>query len=86
MKESGYPELVSYTWSSIMVRADTPDAIVNKLYEGFKAAMATPEGRAFNAARPTVEVNFTPKEFQAFIASEHERFRKIAQAAGIQPR
>jgi tripartite-type tricarboxylate transporter receptor subunit TctC len=86
MKESGYPELVSYTWSSIMVRSETPEPIVNKLYEGFKAAMASPEGRAYQAARPTVEVNFTPKEFHAFVLSEHERFRRIAQAAGITPR
>ena len=86
MKESGYPEFVSYTWSSIMVRSETPEPIVNKLYEGFKAAMASPEGRAFQAARPTVEVNFTPKEFHAFVLSEHERFRRIAQAAGITPR
>jgi tripartite-type tricarboxylate transporter receptor subunit TctC len=86
MKESGYPELVSYTWSSIMVRSETPEPVVNKLYEGFKAAVASPEGRAYQAARPTVEVNFTPKEFQAFVLSEYERFRKIAQAAGITPR
>jgi tripartite-type tricarboxylate transporter receptor subunit TctC len=86
MKESGYPEMVSYTWSSIFVRTETPDAIVNKLYEGFTAAMASPEGRAFQAARPTVEVSMTPKEMQAFVATEYERFKKIAQAAGITPR
>lgn len=86
MKESGYPEMVSYTWSSIFVRAETPEAIVNKLYEGFKAVMASPEGRAFQVGRPTVEVSMTPREMQGFVVSEYERFRKIALAAGIQPR
>jgi tripartite-type tricarboxylate transporter receptor subunit TctC len=86
MKESGYPEMVSYTWSSIFVRAETPDAIVNKLYDGFKAAIASPEGRNFQNSRPTIEVSMTPKEMQGFVVSEYERFRKIAQAAGIQPR
>lgn len=86
MKESGYPEMVSYTWSSIFVRAETPDAIVNKLYEGFKAVMASPEGRAFQVGRPTVEVSMTPREMQGFVVSEYERFRKIALTAGIQPR
>jgi tripartite-type tricarboxylate transporter receptor subunit TctC len=86
MKESGYPEMVSYTWSAIFVRAETPDAVAAKLHEAFKAAIASPEGRAFQAARPTLEVPMTPKEMQAFVASEHERFRKIALAAGIQPR
>jgi tripartite-type tricarboxylate transporter receptor subunit TctC len=86
MKESGYPDMVSYTWSSIFVRSETPDAIVNRLHEGFKAAMASPEGRAFQAARPTVEISMTPKEMQGFVISEYERFRKIALAAGIKPR
>lgn len=51
MKESGYPEMVSYTWSAIFVRAETPDAVAMKLHEAFKAAIASPEGRAYQAAR-----------------------------------
>jgi tripartite-type tricarboxylate transporter receptor subunit TctC len=86
MKESGHPDFVSFVWSSIMVRAETPDAIVNRLHEGFKAAMASPEGRAYQAARPVVEISMTPKEMQAFVVSEHERFKRIAKAAGIRPR
>ena len=86
MKESGYPDFVSHVWSSIMVRSETPDAIVNKLHEGFRAAMMTPEGRNYVAGRPTVEVNFSPKEMQAFVVSEYERFKSVAKAAGIQPR
>jgi len=86
MKESGYPELVSHVWSSIMVRSETPDAIVNKLHDAFKAAWLTPEGRNFQAGRPTVEALLSPKEMQAFVVSEHERFKTVAKAAGIQPR
>jgi len=86
MKESGYADFVSYVWSSIMVRSETPDAIVDRLYEGFKAAMASPEGRGYQATRPVMEVNLTPKEMQAFVVSEYERFKSVAKAAGIQPR
>ena len=86
MKESGYPELVSHVWSSIMVRSETPDAIVNKLHEAFKAAWLTPEDRNFQAGRPTVETLFSPKEMQAFVVSEYERFKTVAKTAGIQPR
>jgi tripartite-type tricarboxylate transporter receptor subunit TctC len=85
MKESGFPELVTHTWSGIFARSETPDAVVNKLYEAFAKAMATPEGRAYLASRAGVEVSFTPKELQAFVVSEYERFRKIAHAAGIKP-
>jgi tripartite-type tricarboxylate transporter receptor subunit TctC len=49
MKESGYPDFVSYSYCSIFVRSETPDAIVNKLHEGFSAVMASPEGRAYQA-------------------------------------
>jgi tripartite-type tricarboxylate transporter receptor subunit TctC len=86
MKESGYPELVSHVWSSIMVRSETPDAIVDRLHEAFKAAWMSPEGRNFQAARPSVEALLSPREMQAFIVSEHERFKKVAVAAGISPR
>lgn len=86
MKESGFPDFVSYSYSSIFVRSETPDAIVNKLHEGFSAVMASPEGRAYQASRPAVIVNYTPKELRAFVVAESERFRKIAQVAGIKPR
>jgi tripartite-type tricarboxylate transporter receptor subunit TctC len=86
MKESGYPDFVSHVWASIMVRSETPDAIVNKLYEGFKAAIASPEGRNYLGAQPRVDVNFTPGEMQAFVVSEYERFKAVAKAAGITPR
>jgi len=86
MIESGYPDFVNYTWSSIFVRTETPDAIVNRLHEGFKTVMASPEARAYQASRPTLVPNFTPQEIRAFVLAEHQRFKKIAQAAGIQPR
>ncbi len=86
MKESGFPDFVSYSWSSIFVRSETPDPIVNKLHDGFKAAMASPEGRAYQATRTAIIVNYTPQEIRKFVTADAERFRKIAQAAGIKPR
>lgn len=86
MRESGHADFVSFVWSSIMVRSETPDAIVDKLHEGFKAAMASPEGRSYQAGRPLVEASFSPKEMQAFVVSEYERFKTVAKAAGIAPR
>lgn len=86
MKESGFPEFVSYSWSSIFARSETPDAVVNKLHEGFKAAMASPEGRAYQASRTSLIVGYTPQEIRAFVAADSDRYRKIALAAGIKPR
>jgi len=86
MKESGFPEFVNYTYSSIFVRSETPDSIVDRLYEGFRTVMASPEGRAYQAARPAVIVDYAPQQIRAFVANDVERFKKIAQAAGIKPR
>ena len=69
-----------------LVRAETPDAIVNKLHGAFKTAWESPEGLKFRATRPRVNVNLTPGEMQAFVVSEYERFKSVAKAAGIAPR
>ena len=86
MRESGYADFINYSYSSIFVRSETPDAIVSKLHEGYSAAIASPEGRAYQAARPALVVNYTPRQIRDFVVAESERFRKIAQVAGIKPR
>ena len=86
MKESGFAGFVSYSWSSIFVRSETPDAIINKLHDGFKAAMESAEGRAYQAARTSIIVSYTPREIRDFVIADTERYRKIAQMAGIKPR
>ena len=86
MKESGFPDFVSYSWSSIFTRTDTPDAIVNKLHEGFRTVMASPEARAYQASRTSIIVNYTQQEIRNFVTFDADRYRKIAQMAGIKPR
>jgi tripartite-type tricarboxylate transporter receptor subunit TctC len=86
MKESGFPDFINYTYSSIFVRSETPDPIVDRLHEGFRTVMASPEGRAYQAARPGIYPDYTPQQIRDFVANDVERFRKIAQAAGIKPR
>jgi tripartite-type tricarboxylate transporter receptor subunit TctC len=86
MKESGYPEFESYVWASFFIRAETPDDITQKLYEGFKKVMASPEGRAYQASQPAMLMDLGPAELRAFVVGELERFKRVAQAAGIQPR
>jgi len=86
MKESGFPEFVSYSWSSIFARSETPDLIVNKLYEGFRTVMASPEARAYQASRTSIIVNYTQQEIRNFVTYDADRYRKIAQVAGVKPR
>jgi tripartite-type tricarboxylate transporter receptor subunit TctC len=86
MKESGFPEFETYVWASFFVRAETPDDITTKLYEGFKKVMASPEGRAYQAGQPAMLMDLGPQELRAFVVAEFERFKRVAQAAGIQAR
>ncbi len=86
MKESGYADFESYVWASFFVRSDTPDDITAKLYEGFRKVMASPESRAYQAAQPSLLLDLGPAEMRAFVGAELERFKRIALAAGIEPR
>ncbi len=84
MKESGYADFESYVWASFFVRSDTPDDITHKLYEGFKKVMASPEARTYQAGQPAKLMDLGPQDLKAFVIAEIERFRRVAQAAGIQ--
>jgi tripartite-type tricarboxylate transporter receptor subunit TctC len=84
MKESGYADFESYVWASFFVRADTPDDITQKLYEALKKVMASPEARTYQAGQPAKLMDLGPQDLKAFVIAEIERFKRVAQAAGIQ--
>lgn len=84
MKESGYSDFESYVWASFFVRSETPDDITTKLYEGFKKVMASPEARTYQAGQPAKLMDLGPQDLKAFVIAEIERFKRVAQAAGIQ--
>ena len=86
MKESGFPEFETYVWSSFFVRTETPDDITGKLVEAMRKVIASTEARTYQAAQPSMVMEYGPQEMRAFIHAELERFRRVAQAAGIAPR
>ena len=86
MKESGFPEFETYVWASFFVRSETPDDVTAKLFEGFRRVMASPEARAYQASQPAQVMSLGPVELRAFVAAEYERFKRVAQAAGIEAR
>ena len=85
IKESGYPEYVNYTWTSLYVRAETPDAVIAKLVDAMQKILATRGGREFIAKIGSDPMAFPPLEMRKFQISETERFRRIADGAGIKP-
>jgi len=85
VKESGYPDYVNYTWTSMVVRADTPDAVTNKLVEALRRILAAPAAKEFATKIGSELMQADPTEMRKFQLSETERFRRIADVAGIKP-
>jgi tripartite-type tricarboxylate transporter receptor subunit TctC len=85
VKESGWPEYVNYTWTSLVIRTDTPEAVTSKLVEALNKILATQAAKDFTARIGSEPLLLGPAEMRKFQLSETERFRRIADGAGIKP-
>lgn len=85
VKESGFPDYVNYTWTSMYIRAEVPEAATGRLVEAMQRIMATAVTREFIAKIGSEPMALAPAEMRRFQISETERFRLVAQAAGIKP-
>ena len=47
VKESGYPEYLSYAWTAFFVRSETPDDVVTKLAAAVPKASGSDQAKAF---------------------------------------
>ena len=70
-------------WHGLMAPAGTPPAIVNKISEEVQAFLRTPPAMAKLQSIGVIRVGNTAAEFQSFMASEFELYKKIIQEAGI---
>lgn len=85
MKESGFPDFETSVWSAFFMRADTPDDIVAKLADAMDKAMTSEAGRAYQATLPSAPLTMGPKALGEFQLREYQRFKRVAELAGIQP-
>ncbi len=85
IKESGYPEYVNYTWTSIYIRSETPDAVTTRLVEAMQKILATQGAKDFIARIGSDPMALGPADMRKFQISETERFRVVAEGAGIKP-
>jgi tripartite-type tricarboxylate transporter receptor subunit TctC len=73
------------TWFGVVAPANTPKAIVAQLEQEIKAITEMPDVRQrAEAAGLTISYGDSA-QFRKLIASDHERFGKLIQAAGITP-
>ncbi|AZG07996.1 tripartite tricarboxylate transporter substrate binding protein [Pigmentiphaga sp. H8] len=85
VKESGYPDYVTYLWVSFFMHADTSPERLDKLAGALRAALESPEAKTFAASTGGELMPFGPEAMRSFQISEIQRFQRIADAAGIKP-
>jgi len=82
--EEGYPDYRVSVWWGVMVPAATPDAVVAKLNDAIRAAIATPEAQQRFSPMGVDVLGQGPKEFGAFLADETIRWAKIVKTSAEQ--
>ena len=85
MAEAGLPGFESSNWQGVVVPANTPRAIVDRLNKEFNAILALPEQRESILATASEVAGGTPEQFRELIASETLKWGEVVRAAKIQP-
>ncbi|MFM7012338.1 MAG: Bug family tripartite tricarboxylate transporter substrate binding protein [Betaproteobacteria bacterium] len=75
--EQGYPGFEAVVWWAVLAPAGTPSEIVEKINAALKTSLAHPDvGRRLAVIDGVVRVS-SPKEFDAFLRSEIETWRRL---------
>ncbi|OZI53647.1 Bug family tripartite tricarboxylate transporter substrate binding protein [Bordetella genomosp. 5] len=83
ISEASGQDFVAEGWYAIVVPVGTPDAIVDKASEALKAALVEPTVVQKLTALG-VDVDYqTPKQFDAFVATEVDRWSEVAQRVNL---
>ena len=81
--ELGYPEFTAKVWFGLLVKAGTPQPIVDRLTEAAKAAHADPAVKAKLVAQGYDVVAETGPQLLPNIKIQGERWGKLVKAAGF---
>ena len=83
MVESGFPDFIASSWTSIMAPAGTPKEIVDKLNAAVNAAVASPAMQARFKQLAAEARPGTPAELGAFIAAEIPKWQALVKLTGV---
>ncbi|MCW5603056.1 MAG: tripartite tricarboxylate transporter substrate binding protein [Burkholderiales bacterium] len=82
--ESGLPDFDGSSWQGVAFPGGTPQDIVNRAHATLAKELTSPAGKEALLKRGGLASGNTPAEFTAFVNSEVEKWKRIAQAAKIQ--
>jgi tripartite-type tricarboxylate transporter receptor subunit TctC len=83
--ESGYPDFEAVAWFGIAAPAGTPKDIVDKLAEGFQAALEDADIRQRLISLGLYPAYLGPAAFSAHIASQYTHYSRVIDEAKIKP-
>ena len=83
MIESGYPDFVANSWTSIMAPAGTPKDIVAKLNREINTGLVSAPMQARFKQLAAQARPGTPEDLAAFVASELPKWQAMAKLAGV---
>ena len=81
-KEQGY-NLVRYHWRGIIGKSGIPPAAVQRLHDGFKAAMETPEFQAYSKQNLLLSGYLNTADFTKFVTEQAKTDFAILKEAGV---
>lgn len=81
--EAGFPNAVSGLWFGIHAPAGTPDAVVEKINGAVNEVLALDETRVLLEKGGASPAPMSAADFQAFVKSEMDRFRALAEKFNI---
>jgi tripartite-type tricarboxylate transporter receptor subunit TctC len=83
MIESGIPDFVASSWTSVMAPAGTPKEIVSRLNAAINTAIASPQMQARFKQLAAQARPGTPEELGAFVAAEIPKWQAMVKLAGV---
>ena len=83
MIESGYKDFQSSSWQGMFVPAGTPRAVVDRLFDVLQQTMKMPEVvERLASGGVEVALSASPKAFADFVATESQRWGRVAKESG----
>jgi tripartite-type tricarboxylate transporter receptor subunit TctC len=83
MIESGFPDFIASSWTSVMAPAGTPNDIVGKLNASINAGLGSPQMQARLKQLAAEARPGTPEELAAFVAGEIPKWQALAKLTGV---
>lgn len=86
MLEQGFPANVSSSWQGVLVPANTPRPIVDKIHAALVQAVSDPKVKARMAEAGVIATtNKSPEEFKAYLQEDAKKWSEVIKKTGAKP-